>query len=50
MADQERPGETDTTLTPHATTNRALWERTSNDYEQRHADSLSGQNVLSWGV
>ena len=34
-------------LTPHAATNRALWERTSDDYEQRHAASLAGQNTLA---
>ena len=37
-------------LTPHAATNRALWERTSDDYEQRHAASLAGQNALAWGL
>jgi ubiquinone/menaquinone biosynthesis C-methylase UbiE len=37
-------------LTPHAATNRALWERTSDDYERRHAASLAGQHVMSWGL
>lgn len=37
-------------LTDHAAVNRALWERTSDDYERRHAASLSGQNVLAWGL
>lgn len=38
------------TLTPHAATNRALWERTSDEYEQRHAASLTGQHALAWGL
>jgi ubiquinone/menaquinone biosynthesis C-methylase UbiE len=37
-------------LTPHAATNRALWERTSDDYERRNADALAGENAMSWGL
>ena len=37
-------------LTPHASLNRAMWERTSDSYERRHAESLGGRNVLSWGL
>jgi ubiquinone/menaquinone biosynthesis C-methylase UbiE len=46
MPNHDRPP----ALTPHATTNRALWERTSDSYERRNAASLAGQHTMSWGL
>lgn len=37
-------------LSEHARRNRALWEASSDDYQRRHAEALSGENALAWGV
>ncbi len=37
-------------LSEHAQKNRAMWEATSDSYEERHAASLAGKNVMSWGL
>ena len=37
-------------LSAHAQKNRAMWEATSDNYEQLHAVALSGQNAMSWGL
>ena len=50
MSDQDQPGDAVAALTDHAALNRAMWERTSDDYERRHAESLAGQHVMSWGL
>jgi ubiquinone/menaquinone biosynthesis C-methylase UbiE len=37
-------------LSEHARKNRALWEVSSDSYEQHHAADLSGEKALSWGL
>jgi ubiquinone/menaquinone biosynthesis C-methylase UbiE len=37
-------------LSEHAQKNRALWEEVSDSYEQRHAESLSSENAMAWGL
>lgn len=37
-------------LSEHAQKNRALWEASSDSYEQRHAEALSGDKAMAWGL
>src|SRR5947209_2329891 len=37
-------------LSEHARKNRAVWEATSDSYEQRHAASLGGKHGMAWGL
>jgi ubiquinone/menaquinone biosynthesis C-methylase UbiE len=37
-------------LSDHVRKNRAMWEATSDDYEQRHALALSGEKAMAWGL
>ncbi len=37
-------------LSAHARRNRAMWEKTSDDYEARNAEALSGDRALAWGL
>lgn len=37
-------------LSEHAQKNRALWQATSDSYEERHAGSLSNENAMAWGL
>ena len=39
-----------TPLPEHVQKNRTMWQASSDGYEQRHAASLEGQNVMSWGL
>lgn len=34
----------------HVRKNKAMWEATSNTYEQLHAQALAGENALAWGL
>jgi cyclopropane fatty-acyl-phospholipid synthase-like methyltransferase len=34
----------------HARKNRAMWEASSDSYEQRHAQALSGKKAMAWGM
>lgn len=34
----------------HVQKNRAMWETTSDSYEQAHAQDLSGEKAMSWGL
>jgi ubiquinone/menaquinone biosynthesis C-methylase UbiE len=34
----------------HVQKNRALWEASSDEYEQRHEAALSGGNAMAWGL
>jgi len=34
----------------HARKNRAMWEASSDEYEQRHEAALSGGNAMAWGL
>src|SRR6266700_682701 len=34
----------------HAQKNRAIWEASSDEYEQRHEAALSGGNAMAWGL
>lgn len=37
-------------LSAHAQKNRAMWEATSDTYEQAHALDLSGEKAMAWGL
>ena len=37
-------------LSEHERKNRAMWEMSSDDYEQRHALALSGEQAMAWGL
>src|SRR6266566_8887853 len=37
-------------LSEHARKNQAMWEATSDSYEQRHALALSGKTAMAWGM
>src|SRR2546426_6540498 len=37
-------------LSEHARKNQAMWEATSDSYEQRHASALSGETAMAWGM
>src|SRR5581483_937555 len=37
-------------LSAHAHKNRAMWEASSDSYEQAHAADLSGEHALAWGL
>lgn len=37
-------------LPDHIQKNRALWERDSDDYDQRHEAALSNKNAMAWGL
>ncbi len=47
-------GSTDSTqpahLSAHERTNRAMWQRTSDDYEARHSGVLGGALAMAWGL
>src|SRR6266704_3637331 len=34
----------------HVQKNRAMWEASSDEYEQRHEAALSGGNAMAWGL
>lgn len=37
-------------LSEHAHKNKALWEATSDSYEERNAVALSGEKAMAWGL
>jgi ubiquinone/menaquinone biosynthesis C-methylase UbiE len=37
-------------ISDHARKNRAMWEATSDAYEERHAEAIAGKNALAWGL
>lgn len=37
-------------LTAHAQKNHEMWEATSDAYEARNAEALSGENAMAWGL
>ncbi len=37
-------------LSEHVRKNRAMWEASSDSYEQRHALALSGEKAMAWGM
>ena len=37
-------------LSEHARKNRAMWEASSDSYQQRHALALSGEKAMAWGM
>src|SRR5438477_9614086 len=37
-------------LSEHVQKNRAMWEASSDEYQQRHDAALSGENAMSWGL
>lgn len=46
-ADKDQPH---LSLSEHARKNKALWEATSDSYEERNATALSGEKAMSWGL
>src|SRR5437763_5458673 len=39
-----------TLLSEHARKNQAMWEASSDSYEQHHARALSGEKAMAWGM
>ena len=37
-------------LSEHARKNRAMWEASSDEYQQRHDAALSGEHAMAWGL
>src|SRR2546429_1448098 len=37
-------------LSEHARKNQAMWEASSDSYEQHHARALSGEKAMAWGM
>src|SRR5947208_15631339 len=37
-------------LSEHSRKNRAMWEASSDSYEERHAQALSGEKAMAWGM
>lgn len=37
-------------LSEHARRNRAMWEASSDSYEQQHAEALSADRAMAWGL
>jgi SAM-dependent methyltransferase len=52
MSDQTQPDnqQPDLLLSEHVRKNRAMWETSSDSYEERHAASLAGKNAMAWGL
>src|SRR5579872_355354 len=52
MIDQIVPDnrQPDISLTAHARKNRAMWEASSDNYDQLHAEELSGEKAMAWGL
>lgn len=52
MSDQTQPDnqQANLKLSEHARRNRAMWQATSDEYEERHAASLAGENAMGWGL
>ena len=51
MSDQTQPDNQQPALklSEHAHKNRAMWQASSDGYEERHAASLAGKNAMAWG-
>src|SRR5215472_5930319 len=52
MSDSSHADKQDTgfALSEHAGKNRAMWEASSDSYEERHAQVLSGEKAMAWGL
>ena len=50
MSDDASQPPAPVTLSAHARKNRAMWEATSDSYEQQHAAALSADDAMAWGL
>jgi ubiquinone/menaquinone biosynthesis C-methylase UbiE len=50
MSDNNDPNMHLPNLSDHARKNRAMWEATSDAYEERHAAAIAGKNAMAWGL
>ena len=50
MTDNNDLNPTFSLISEHARKNRAMWEASSDEYEQRHATALSGEKAMAWGL
>ncbi len=50
MGDNQVPNMPLPHLSAHAHKNRAMWEATSDSYEQQHVTDLAGEKAMSWGL
>ncbi|MDQ6660656.1 MAG: class I SAM-dependent methyltransferase [Chloroflexota bacterium] len=50
MSEEKNLNQPHINLPDYVGRNKALWEATSETYEQRHAQALEGKNALAWGV
>src|SRR5947209_13794674 len=50
MRDHKDRARASSPLSEHARKNRAMWEASSDSYEQQHATALSGEKAMAWGM
>src|SRR6266516_3656718 len=50
MNDDKNPQQSQSDLPEHVRRNKAMWEATSDAYEQRHAQSLEDKGAMAWGL
>jgi SAM-dependent methyltransferase len=50
MSEEKHPGYSQDDFPEHVRRNKALWEATSDAYDQRHEQALDGKNALAWGL
>src|SRR5438045_8813297 len=50
MRDHKDAEKASSPLSEHARKNRAMWEASSDSYQQQHATALSGEKAMAWGM
>jgi len=50
MRDHKDAEKASSPLSDHARKNRAMWEASSDSYQQQHATALSGEKAMAWGM
>src|SRR5437764_14980267 len=50
MRDDKDREKASSPLSEHARKNRAMWEASSDSYQQQHATALSGEKAMAWGM
>lgn len=49
MSNNQDPDMSPLRLSAHAQKSRAMWEASSDSYEERHATAPAGEKAMSWG-
>src|SRR5437764_12603026 len=50
MRDHKDAESASSPLSEHVRKNRAMWEASSDSYQQQHASALSGEKAMAWGM